>query len=154
MHEFPEWISRITLSDLSDSATVATLVVTSVAAWFALDQYWRSRSMAELDALDRLREQIFRSSDEMTAALESKDAKKILSATHNFLSICELYAGAVLRTHLPKLTKEYVTHFPTADLLKIIEHPHISPLVRYNPKNPYRYKYIREFAARYGHDCS
>ncbi|MDX0000326.1 hypothetical protein GOC05_06815 [Sinorhizobium meliloti] len=154
MHEFREWISEITLADLSASATVATLVVTSVAAWFALDQYWRSRSMAELEALDRLREQIFRLSDEMTAALDSKDAGKILAATHSFLSICELYAGAVLKTHLPKLTREYVTHFLTADLLKIIKHPHIAPLVRYNSENRYRYKYIREFAALYGHDCS
>lgn len=154
MHDFSQWLSKVTLADLSASATVATLVVTSVAAWCALDQYWRSRSMAELEALDRLREQIFRSSDEMTEALNTKDAKKILGATHNFLSICELYAGAVLKTHLPKLTKEYVTHFLKADLLTIIGHPHILPLIRYNPTNPHRYKYIREFAELYGHDCS
>lgn len=157
MYQIAEFFSGLTADQVAAIAAVGTAAITLGAGGIALYQYWRTRSLSELEAKYRLYEQIKALADTYKIAAATKGYQRrarMESAALDFLEVSELYAASVLKGHLPKLTKEFITDFLKAELLQVIHQEPFASLIRPRREAPGSFKYVRAFAERYGHSVS
>lgn len=143
-------IGSLSAEQITAFAAVATAMIAAIAALTGAVQYWRSRSIAELEANLRLQTQINALTKKLEAS-DPSDQQARLSIAEDFLEICEIYAASWRKGSLPSLTREFIRDFLRYDLLPLVEIEPYKSIIRQDPSRPNHLKCVRYFAEIHGH---